>query len=119
MSESTTNPTVKVGDKLAFRTGYGTGVWSIQEVTKISPTGRIACGHYVLDPDLRVRGRNRYSGPFRGEIVTPEILREVKVNEAIRLLTSFKYSDLSDDNVIHLANTVRSMAASTEAKPCS
>ena len=119
MSESTTNPTVKIGDKLAFQVGYGTKTWSIQEVTKISPTGRITCGQYVLDPDLRVRGSDRYSGPFRGEILTSEIVYRVKVANVRRFIADFNLNCLSDDDTIKLADVMRGMAASPEAKPCS
>ena len=63
--------TVKVGDELAFRGCYGRE-WSIFKVTGITPTGRIKCGHYTLDPNLRIRGPQKW-GPYEAKSVTPEI----------------------------------------------
>lgn len=41
------------GDELAFISRNGI---SIRKVDKITPSGRIVCGPYTLDSDLRVRG---------------------------------------------------------------
>ena len=90
---------VKIGDKLAFDTGYGLGSrqtrWAIYEVTKITPSGRIVCGPYTLDPNLSIRGRKGYGGPYRGKVVTQEILDSVKASKLIGLIDRVKFRELS------------------------
>lgn len=67
---------IQVGDSLAFCCGFG-GRYEIHTVTRITPSGRIVCGRYTLNPDLSIRGRRSGGigswGPRRGEVVTPEI----------------------------------------------
>jgi hypothetical protein len=77
--------TYKVGDELAFMIGYCSGTYEIHKITKISPTGRITCGRFTLDPDLNVRGRSFYGGPYRGQEVTDDI----RVNVMRRLCIEF------------------------------
>lgn len=68
-------PVVKVGDMLAFRYGHRLPEFQLCKVERITPTGRIVCGQYTLNPDLSIRGeRPRWStGPYRAEVITPEI----------------------------------------------
>jgi|JI10StandDraft_1071094.scaffolds.fasta_scaffold355936_5 hypothetical protein len=92
---------VKVGDELAFDLGPGLGSrqtrWSIHAVEKITPSGRIVCGPYELNPDLSIRGKkNRgYWGPSRGELVTKKIRDSVEVSRLISLIERVKLSELS------------------------
>lgn len=67
---------IKVGDSLAFGCGSR---YEIHKVTRITPSGRIVCGRYTLNPDLSVRGRTDRWGPYRGEVVTPKILGIVRM----------------------------------------
>lgn len=86
--------TIKVGDELAFSCGYR-GNYEIHKVEKITPSGRIMVGRWVLDPDLRVRGRKGYSGPYRGELVTPEVREEVKRQHYLQKVHSMKPENLT------------------------
>ena len=73
---------VKVGDEIAFRTNYGRDV-VIEKVEKVSPTGRISCTSWTLNPDLTVRGRiSGFDRVYRGEIVTNE-LREMALRRIL------------------------------------
>jgi hypothetical protein len=96
---------IKVGDELAFNVGYGKGVWDILKVSKITKTGRIVCGtgegesQYTLDPDLRVRGRHSYSGPYRGEPVTDEIREQVFRQSAVSRLYNRQWSAFTTDQL--------------------
>ena len=86
---------VKVGDKLAFDCGGWGSRWTVHEVTKITPSGRIVCGPYTLDPNLSIRGRKGYGGPYRGKVVTQEILDSVKASKLIGLIDRVKFRELS------------------------
>lgn len=86
---------VKVGDELAFRHSYGTG-WTIHKVKKITPSGRIVCGRYTLNPDLRIRDRQRCNGSYRAQIVTPEILAEMQRKNHLDFIAVTKWKDLPD-----------------------
>jgi hypothetical protein len=76
---------IKVGDELAFDVGHGRVVWRIHKVENVTPSGRIKCAGYVLNPDLTVRGRN-YISPYRGRLVTDDIRNEVLREKMIRRL---------------------------------
>jgi hypothetical protein len=66
----------KVGDELAF-SGLSSG-WKIYKIDKITPSGRIKCGPYELNPDLTVRGRHTWStGPRRAYPATEEFRTEL------------------------------------------
>lgn len=86
--------TIKVGDELAFSCGYR-GNYEIHKVEKITPSGRIKVGWWELDPDLRVRGRHGYSGPYRGELVTQEIRDAVKRQHYFQKVSLMKPENLT------------------------
>jgi len=79
---------IKVGDELAFRVGFGHTI-EIHKVERITPSGRITCGRWHLDPNLRVRGRNGYHSPSQAERVTDEIRAEVAETHARSKLRYF------------------------------
>lgn len=91
---------IKVGDELAFDCGRGLGSrqtrWAIHAVTKITPSGRIVCGPYELNPNLSVRGNKGrgYWGPFRGAPVTQEIRDSVEAANLINLIDRVKFNEL-------------------------
>lgn len=70
---------IEVGDTLAFRVGFGRGRWKLYEVTGITPSGRIKCGNITLNPDLTVRGRDKWSDlPYKAQRITQEITDAVR-----------------------------------------
>lgn len=74
--------TYAVGDELAFQ--YGHGGWKIAKIERITPSGRIICGGYTLNPSLTIRGlSNTYCPPFRGQPVTDEIREAVRRQKAL------------------------------------
>ena len=90
------NLQVVVGQSLAFRGPWGIG-WNICKVEKITPTGRIVCGTYVLNPDLTVRGRTGSPGaPFQGYVITEQIKLEVKRQQMLSQIRRTKISELDD-----------------------
>ncbi|WP_417459149.1 hypothetical protein [Kordiimonas sp.] len=101
---------VKVGDELAFRSGSGY-IW-IQKVDRITPTGRIVCGSYTLNPDLSVRGLSQWSsGPYRGEVVTEELRAEMKATaeraENISIVRNTVFRRLSDSQLATIVEILR------------
>jgi hypothetical protein len=63
----------KVGDELAFQTGNWQGGWEIHKITKITPSGRLDCGRWTLNPDLSIRGSRSHYGPYKAYAVTDSI----------------------------------------------
>lgn len=104
-------PKLKVGDELAF---FQWGRCVIYPIDKITPSGMIKCGHYELDPNLRVRGRNRSAGtPYCAERVTDEIRQACLRDSLLDKITSLYiagWSELSTE-------TLEKIVALMEAKP--
>ncbi len=61
---------IKVGDELAVPRRFGG--WDFHTVEAITPSGRIKCGRFVLNPDLSIRGASPY-GPYSACLATDEI----------------------------------------------
>jgi len=76
---------VQVGDELAFQGGFGR--WYVYKVSKITPTGRVLCGPYMLNADLSVRGQPSRSCPRYGQKINKEVsdaLLQQQVEAALR-----------------------------------
>lgn len=86
----------QVGDELACNIG-NPGRWVICRIEKITPSGRIHCGQYVLNPDLTVRGSHGWSAPHAAQPVTPEIRAEVLRRKRISFLNDQHWAEMSDD----------------------
>lgn len=82
-----------VGDELAFAVGYGNPQLEIRTIDRITPSGRIVCGNYTLDPSLRLRGRS-YGSPYSGQPVTEEIRIECARQENLRVIRNTKFNEL-------------------------
>lgn len=82
-----------VGDQLAF---WVQNRWVVARVTKITTTGRIYCGQWVLNPDLTVRGGNVYA-PIQACRVTPEIKQEVQRYRWVRRLRAVDWEKCSNE----------------------
>jgi len=97
--------TIKVGDELAFKYGHGKNAYyKIYEVEKITPSGRIKCGHYTLDQDLRIRGNDRfYSVPHRAELVTQEIRDAVKRQHYFQKVSLIRPENLTTSQLERIA----------------
>lgn len=104
-------PKLKVGDELAF---LEWSHYAIYTIDKITPSGRIKCGRYELDPDLRVRGRGRGMGaPYRAELVTDNIRNAVfrrRLLERITAWTPTRWGELPTE-------TLEKVVALVEVKP--
>lgn len=94
--------TIKVGDELAFSCGLS-GNHEIHRVEKITPSGRIKAGRWELDPDLRVRGRKGYYGPYCGELVTPEIRDAVRRQHYVQKVHAIKPENLTTSQLERIA----------------
>ena len=83
----------KVGDRLAFS---HQGKWSVYPIDKITPSGRMVCGRYTLNPDLSIRGREKW-GPYRAYEVTEEIEKASRRREYLDILSRVRFEELTDD----------------------
>ena len=95
----------KAGDQLVLKHRYGD--WQIITVGRVTPSGRLVCGNYTLNPDLTVRGRGDWSAVYRAEPVTPEIRTEVLRQRNRRLLVHTKFDELDPRTLARLARIVR------------
>lgn len=102
-----TDNQVKVGDELAFCGGYGRGHWSIHTVSRITPSGRVVCGPYTLNPDLTVRGRS-YGSPYKAVEVTDRIREKVARQEALSILAHFSMDKLSTEALLKIVEITES-----------
>jgi hypothetical protein len=89
---------VAVGDELAFLVGFGRS-YEIHKVDKITPSGRIKCGYWELNPDLTIRTKPSYSGPSSGIPVTDEIRQRVRRETMITKLTRAPWNEMSSDDL--------------------
>lgn len=83
----------EVGDRLAFS---HSGKWYVYPIDRITPSGRIVCGPYTLDPDLRIRGPEKW-GPYRAYEVTEEIEKACRRREYLNILSRVRFNELTDD----------------------
>ncbi len=104
--DNISDTTWKVGDELAFLCGHG--VWKIQRIISISPSGRITCGNYILNPDLTVRGHSGYSSPHQACKVTPEIRQIVMRSRCIEFLKRYDYDKLTDEQLGKVMKAIKS-----------
>ena len=86
------NPTVNVGDELAF-------VWrgrryEIHKVEKVSKTGRITVRGFVLDPNLRIRGDFSWDHPSIC-LATDEHREKAGHQRAVEELKAIRWESLS------------------------
>jgi len=99
MSEDTPQRPIQVGDEIAFRSDSFGKLWRVYKVDKITPSGRIKAGHYEMNPDLSIRGRSGWSGPFKGVLVTDElrkvIVAERKKNAIIAKVSEVRWLNIS------------------------
>ena len=84
------------GDELLFRRDYGRRL-DIHKITKITASGRIKCGPYDLNPDLRIRGERGWDKCYRGEPVTDEIRVQARRQKNLERLKAQKWDETSDD----------------------
>lgn len=92
---------IKVGDELAFCGGYEQR-WEIHRVEKITPTGRIRCGRYELNPDLTVRGWSSFT-PRSCEPVTDKIRERYKRQELAYMLNDIDWTEVSMQKLERIA----------------
>ena len=97
-----------VGDELAFRCGSHTHHWVIAKIEKITPSGRIKVGRWELNPDLTVRGRSGWHGPYEGQPVTGEILQEIERAKNLRIVKDAKFDKLTDEQLAEVVRIVQS-----------
>ena len=107
MSKVSEASQLKVGDRLAFRSGSYPVRWHIYAIEKITPSGRIKAGHYEMNPDLTIRGRDTRWGPYKAEVMTDKIASEAKKEKAIELVESIKTSKLSDSQLFRIVDILR------------
>ena len=98
MSEDSQQRPIQVGDEIAFRSDYFGRLWTVYKVDKVTKSGRIKAGHYEMNPDLTIRGRSGWGGPYKGVFVTPE-LRKVIVAERRKNAIIAKVSEVRWLNV--------------------
>jgi len=66
----------QVGDQLAVSSGFTfkhQTMYHIYTIDRISPSGRISLGNYILNPDLSIRGAD-IGGPQQAVPVTEEMV---------------------------------------------
>lgn len=106
-------PSVKVGDRLAFRVGWSRNRYEIHVVGKITPKGWIKVGHWTLNPDLTVRGRSRET-PYKAEHVTPEIARQYRHEKDVDLIRATDWRAADAKLVAEVAKLIRAEAQESE-----
>jgi hypothetical protein len=93
MSEDSQQRPIQVGDEIAFRSDYFGRLWTVYKVDKVTKSGRIKAGHYEMNPDLTIRGRSGWGGPYKGVFVTDELRKQIAAEQKQRVLAN-KISDV-------------------------
>lgn len=96
-------PNLKVGDKLAFYSGRSDG-YTLHSINKITPTGRIKCAGFELNPDLTIRGADAWS-TLSVYVPTEEIMRKIKRDRIVGRLKKISWSAMPDD-VLERVNNI-------------
>lgn len=95
----------KVGDSLAFKVDYGRR-WEIYCIMKITPSGRMICGPYTLNPDLKIRGERSGRGPYSATPVTPQIQEMFARESRIRLIKRTVFENMPDKILKAIADII-------------
>jgi len=99
MSNDTPQRPIQVGDEIAVRSDHFSRSWTVYKVEKVTKSGRIKAGRYEMNPDLSIRGRSGWGGPFRGVFVTPELRKEIvderRKNAIVEKVSAVKWRLLS------------------------
>jgi hypothetical protein len=113
----------KVGDELAIHYGGRKGNYRILKITKISKTGRITLGndHYVLNPDLRIRGLDAWSQTHSSAYpVTDKIRQEMARCDKARIIAgvfrNLSQSILTDEEMDQIITINEAANRREEAK---
>lgn len=96
---------ISIGDELAFK-GGSSGNWQIIKVDRITPSGRIVCGRFTLNPDLSIRGEKGWGGPYRGQPVTEAIREVVQRRDFIERINRAKLADMPTSQLIRIKEAV-------------
>ena len=97
---------MKVGDKLAFCCGSHSQWWEIHPITKITPSGRIVCGRWTLNPDLTIRGHSGWHGPYKGERVSEDIKEEVLRRQCLKEINGHRFETLTTHQLKQIVNVL-------------
>ena len=90
---------MSVGDELVIQVGFG-GAWRVIKIEKITPTGRMKCGHWELNPDLTIRGKTDRWGPRRAYPITEEIRAQIcRQNYLAKIESKVDWNKLSDEQL--------------------
>jgi hypothetical protein len=81
----------KVGDRLAFS---HSGKWYVYPIDEITPSGRIVCGPYTLDPDLSISGSDKWGRAYE---VTGKIEEARRRREYLEILSRVRFDELTND----------------------
>jgi hypothetical protein len=99
MSDDTPQRPIQVGDEIGFRSNHFGRLWTVYKVDKVTKSGRIKAGHYEMNPDLTIRGRSGWGGPYKGVFVTSElrkvIVAERKKNAIIAKVSEVRWLNIS------------------------
>ena len=96
----------RVGDRLAFYVDGINEYWEICKISRISPSGRITCGHFVLNPDLTVRGRSDFGTPFRAQPVTDDIRVAYARQRNLLIIRSKDFSELTNEVLVQIVRLI-------------
>lgn len=102
---------LKVGDRLAFRGSNYPARWHIYAIDRITPSGRIRAGHYEMNPDLSIRGRDNRWGPYAAVILTDAIAHEARRDDAIDAIKLIKPEKLSDSQLFRIIDILKEKTA--------
>lgn len=94
----------KVGDELAFGSGYNG--YTIRVIDRILPSGRLVCGQYTLNPDLKIRGAGKW-GPRRAVPVTDEIRRFIARRDNVSFIRSVRLDTLSSESLAAIVEIIK------------
>ncbi len=97
----------KVGDQLAFSYSRGEEYF-IETIHEITPSGRIRCGNFELNPDLTVRGKRGWNSYRRAEPVTPHILACIDRSNNLTTIGSCRFNRLDNDTLAKVAQLIKS-----------
>jgi hypothetical protein len=97
----------KVGDELAFQKLHSTG-WNVFKISHITPTGRMNCGPYVVNPDLTIRERsNSFRCGRQAYRITDEIRQSVKRSKNIEYLELRNWEQYPDETLQTICDLLR------------
>ena len=78
---------MNIGDEIAF---IGRERTTIHRIDRITASGRLICGNYTLEPNLKIRGQQDMYGRIHAELATDKHREQMRRDKLLLSVSVFR-----------------------------